>query len=509
MRCFLLFLGLAVGACSVDHGGLLPTGSDASVDAFDGGTDSGPDAPACTEGETRTCGMRVGLCEEGTETCEDGRFGPCVGAVEPATEICDAAMEDEDCDGSSNEECECIPGTVRPCGETEVGACTLGESRCGDDGRWSDCISAILPTSEVCDGLDNDCDGIPDDGVTVTFFIDMDGDGHGNGALTTEACSLPAGHALVGDDCDDNDGAISPTTVEVCDGKNNDCDAFTDEAVLNTFYRDMDGDTYGTSETTSACTAPPGFADRPGDCDDSRPDSNPGAPEICDGFNNDCDGLVDEGVPPRAYFRDDDGDGYGVDGMSVFTCGAPMGFAAVGGDCDDGNGSINPGEAELCDLIDNNCDGTRDESGCGSSCTGVEFGGHVYQFCATSRNWFSAADQCRNGPYELVTISDDAEQTWVLDTARSFAARQEWWIGLYDAQPLNEGFRDWTWLDGAGFAMSYWHPGEPNNFLASEDCVVTNYPADATRPGADADEQIQAWNDAPCLLSRHYICEEQ
>ncbi len=96
------------------------------------------------------------------------------------------------------------------------------------------------------------------------------------------------------------------------------------------------------------------------DCDDSDPTVYPGATEVCDGKDNNCDGYVDEGVS-TAYYLDDDGDGYGVDGSDILSCEPVSGYSALGGDCDDNDPNIHPGAAEVLDGVDNNCDGTVDE----------------------------------------------------------------------------------------------------------------------------------------------------
>ena len=89
----------------------------------------------------------------------------------------------------------------------------------------------------------------------------------------------------------------------------------------------------------------------------------------CDAIDNDCDGFVDEGSGPDApedsptFYADNDGDGYGVDGQSVIQCDAPTGFVGNADDCDDFSATINPGATETCNEVDDNCDGTIDESG--------------------------------------------------------------------------------------------------------------------------------------------------
>lgn len=120
---------------------------------------------ACSKGETQVCGSDVGACQEGTLYCQDdGNWGKeCVGEVKPSKEICDGKA-DENCDGKSDEvNCECLNGQQRSCGVSDVGACRLGVQNC-TDGKWGSCVGAIGPRPERCDGagIDEDCDGAAD-----------------------------------------------------------------------------------------------------------------------------------------------------------------------------------------------------------------------------------------------------------------------------------------------------------------------------------------------------------
>ncbi|MFT3714312.1 MAG: putative metal-binding motif-containing protein [Archangium sp.] len=97
-----------------------------------------------------------------------------------------------------------------------------------------------------------------------------------------------------------------------------------------------------------------------GDCDDSDALRFPGATEVCDGRDNDCDGQIDEGVVPT-WYADQDGDGFGETMLSITRCQAPSGFVSRNGDCNDADPTAFPERSEVCDGRDNDCDGELDE----------------------------------------------------------------------------------------------------------------------------------------------------
>ena len=208
---------------------------------------------------------------------------------------------------------------------------------------------------ELCDGVDQDCDGEVDEGVEVELFVDGDGDGFGNAGLTFVACEGEEGLVSNDDDCDDGDSTIHPGATEICDGVDQDCDGVLDPEAT-TWYTDEDGDGYGAGEVED-CEQPDRTAEVPGDCNDSNANVNPGEDETCDDVDEDCDAIVDEDAEDApTWYADVDGDGQGDAGDSVTVCAQPEGHVANADDCDDSDGAIYLGAAEVCDALDNDCD---------------------------------------------------------------------------------------------------------------------------------------------------------
>jgi hypothetical protein len=228
-----------------------------------------------------------------------------------------------------------------------------------DDCNDSD--SVIYPgAEELCDGVDNDCDGEIDEGVSTTFFADGDGDGFGDPALTAEACQITDGWVTTGNDCDDSEPTTYPSASERCDGIDNDCDGEIDEDVLGEWYADADADGFGDPDAVlEECDPPSGYIADSTDCNDSAPSAYPGATEICDEIDNDCDGVIDEGVT-TTWYADVDEDSWGVDAMTTEACTQPSGYVLQDGDCDDDSAAVSPDGVEICNGIDDDCDGDID-----------------------------------------------------------------------------------------------------------------------------------------------------
>ncbi len=239
-------------------------------------------------------------------------------------------------------------------GQIPAGYCSIDDSIVGFD--CDDQNDTVGPNrDEICDGLDNDCDGVIDNGVTTLLYQDNDFDGYGDPNSPIQACDVGGlGIVANSDDCNDSNSNSFPGNAEICDGVDNDCDTLidTDDVVeiYNQWYRDTDGDGYGEeSDVIESCEAPAGYVEQDGDCDETTALRNPGNYERCyDGIDNDCEELTadddvdgdgdgdgyplaqdcddtDSNFVINTFYRDQDSDGYGLSSDSIQDCTAPAG----------------------------------------------------------------------------------------------------------------------------------------------------------------------------------------
>ncbi len=270
----------------------------------------------------------LGICALGTEHCVEGEL-TCVGDYEAEEEICNG--DDDDCDGDTDED---SPGGNEACDTALDGACSVGVTGCDENGDIV-CLPVIEPGDQVetCNSLDDDCDGPADE------------DNPGGG----QTCSVAGekGECEEGvTDC--SDGKVMCTQVnfskeETCDGDDNDCDGDVDEAPMPRIGND--------------CNVP----GKEGICILGRMTCNFGSEEceqrfaagteICDGDDNDCDGSVDEAPMPNM--------------LAQCPINA-LGQCALGQyECISGNKTCMPlfdSSTEVCDGVDNDCDGAKDEA---------------------------------------------------------------------------------------------------------------------------------------------------
>ncbi len=169
------------------------------------------------------------------------------------------------------------------------------------------------------------------------------------------------------EDCDDNNASINPGVPELCNGLDENCNDLIDEDTdVYSYYADTDNDGFGDINAlldTCANLAPSGYVMNSFDCDDSNPNINPDAMEICDNLDNDCDNMVDNDLTIFTYYADTDNDNFGDLNSALDTCAtlAPMGYVMNSGDCDDTDPNINPDAEEACDGLDNDCNNEADD----------------------------------------------------------------------------------------------------------------------------------------------------
>ncbi len=334
--------------------------------------------------------------------------------------------------------------------------------------------------------------------------------------MTTRPASLIALHALAslliagctsGFPLDDPDAGLSPDadpdSVDVgCVGPGcaaPDVSADVDEGKedrpceIQLWYPDLDGDGHGDpgAAPQSACEPPAGFSTLADDCDDGDPGAHPGAAELTgDGVDSDCDGL-------ELCFLDADADGIRPAGDTLVMsddgdCDDPgeAGTASPTGDCNDRD-PRSP-SAEVCDGIDNDCDGVIDQDA-GCPCALRHREGGAYLFCISGRQWAQASADCNAFGYHLAVIDGAEENLWIAAELDRDGTEKAW-IGLTDT--AQEGV--FVWVDGTPLSFSAWSGSNPDGGQG-ESCVELM---------GDHGDQGR-WNDKECDEGRRFVCERE
>ena len=324
-----------------------------SVAAVAGCGGSAPASDAGNDGGARDAGM---ACASAAD-CDDGLF--CNGTESCTAGVCTSAAVPHCSDG--------IACTLDVCSE-DLHRCLsrvrdadhdgAGDATCVDAhgvALGADCddndANRFPGNREVCDPMhhDEDCD------PTTHGGVDADGD-----TFESSAC---CNGTMCGTDCNDGRRDVHPGAVEVCDSADNDCDAMIDEGVSITVYTDGDFDGDGDLHATArpACASTAGVSVYNTDCRDDNPAINGRQPEVCDRIDNDCDTIVDEQTGSVTWYRDGDGDGFGSPmSGTLSSCVPPTGYSLLGTDCDDTTNTRSPGRPEVCNAIDDDCNGRAD-----------------------------------------------------------------------------------------------------------------------------------------------------
>jgi len=407
-------------------------------------------------------------CMEDSD-CPTGEL--CIPGPEGASCACDAQPEicdsvDNDCDSSTPDGSE-DERYLMPCDGEDEDACLDGLMVC--EGGAFVCDDDESAGPDICDGVDNDCDSSTPDGSeddrlgAACDGVDLD--------LCLEGVTTCAeGSVVCSDDTDD--------ALEVCDGADNDCDPTTADGAGDVRVgAPCDGDDADLCADGMAVCDAGRLA-----CDETLRDTS----EICDGVDNDCDpGTADGSADARV--------GLPCDGLDSDLCEEGM-TACRGGsvECADMTGD----SLEICDALDNDCDGVVDQGETCSPCVRATLAGAVYLLCGEEVEWEVARSACMRRGYRLTSIATAAEDEFLSSTALA-EEDEDWWIGMNDI--ATEG--TWVWESGEAVGFTNWGSGEPGNYSAgSYDCGVIE---DGSAPFEDPEE----WADRPCDNDKPYICE--
>lgn len=285
---------------------------------------------SCIDDETKECGIDTGECQKGLQTCNNGIWSECVGEIKPVEEICDGT--DNNCDGNTDENCSCLNGETKICGSDE-GYCEKGLQTC-NNGVWSDCVGEITPVAEICDEIDNNCNGNTDEGCSCS-----------NGA--TKECGSDIGSCRKGEQICNNgvwsdcQGDVKPTE-EICNGFDDNCDSITDN-IINPPQADKH---FGVcSLSVKVCEGTELV-----EPDYSLLQNYEQTETLCDNIDNDCDNEIDN-ITKSCYSDSEETNGVGICLSGNQSC--------LLGNWSSCEGEVLPTE-ELCDNLDNDCNGIID-----------------------------------------------------------------------------------------------------------------------------------------------------
>ncbi len=446
--------------------------------------------------------------------------------------------EEELCDGLDNDlDCDIDEGF-----DVDADGWTSCSGDCDDDD------AAVNPdATEVCNDIDDDCDALVDDDDAdvadqSTWYADADSDDYGDAADSVDSCDQPDGYVADATDCDDSDATVNPDATEACNDIDDDCDGLVDDddspvSGTSTWYADSDGDGFGDPwATATSCDAPSGFVADGSDCDDVEADVNPGADEVCNGIDDDCDGLVDDDdtdvTDQSIWYADSDGDGYGDPRTTTAACEEPSGFIDDGSDCDDGDAAVNPDALEVCNTVDDDCDGDVDEDDvcAGDDCDDVVPDDRLTVWQAHARGWLTVASAgsgeevnfVNAGVYDVclderALYASDDTQAFFLDAAivdlpeelamgEDYSAYYGSWTTDNDTYEPYLGEGAWWCVDNGRTATSggsYVYYGE------EAPDVLTSWVDDPTDVDSDGVSDLEDWAGSYGVQSQYNIWDWQ
>ena len=364
-------------------------------------------------------------------------------------------LDDDDLDGVPDDEDNC-PFVPNPDQENYDGDADGDVCDADDDNDGSPDVEDCEPMNveisplvqESCNGIDDNCNLEIDDGIGLSTC------GLGVCENSVEACV--DGELQI---CEPLDVAVD----EICDGLDNNCSGEVDEGLDATLTCGL-----GVCENTVA------------ECLNGAPQVceplDVAVDELCDGLDNDCDDEIDEELGTLSC-------GLGPCANTVEACvdGAPQECLP-----------LDVAVPEICDDLDNDCDGQADESGICDGCHEETFEGGTYLFCTQKLKWHPARDYCISQGMDLADVNTAEEDNWMFEKAFGYMEINGWWIGFNDLDA--EGV--YVWMSGESFDYVNWALSEPNNYADAEHCgSLVSW------------VKVHGWNDLSCTMKLPYVCE--